>query len=311
LAKFYAAVDLGATNVRVGVGDTKGISNILSEPTDKSMGAQGIISQIIRMLKALPIKKFTSMGIGTIGPIDLDNGCIVNTPNLPFKIIPLIEPLQKEFDVKVAMLNDCSTAVLGERDYGAGIGIDNIVYVTLSTGIGGGALVDGHLLLGKDGNAVEIGHVMIDSSSPLVCGCGAKGHWEAYCSGNNIPNLARLMLAVYKGKTIIMQLARGDPNMITSEMVFQACKMGDPAAMKIVSKIGEVNAIGFSNIVNIFDPKLVTVGGSIALKNSELILNPINKRINDYLINRKPKIILTPLGSDAVLLGALSLARSI
>lgn len=305
----YAAIDIGATNIRVAIGDESGIYERLLEATDRTRGARGVISQIIRMLKTLDLKGLQSIGVGSIGPLRILEGCIVGAPNLPFKEIPIVKPLEEEFKVPVRLINDCSAAALGERIYGAGRGVNNLVYVTLSTGIGGGAIVDGHLLQGKDGNAHEVGHLTIDPNSELICGCGCRGHWEAYCGGMNIPNYARLLL---KGREIkkgpLLELAEGNLKGVTTEIIFRAARMGDPTALWIVERIGEINAVGFANIVNVYDPELITVGGSIALNNQELILRPIEHGITRYLINRKPRIIITPLGEDAVLHGALALA---
>ncbi len=308
MSRLYAAVDIGATNVRATSGDEDGLREKASERTDRDHGANGVSAQIIRMIRSLEIGELVSIGIGSIGPIDTCTGSIVNTPNFPFKTVPVIEPLTFEFHVPVRMLNDCSAAVLGEQRFGAGKGIRNLAYVTLSTGLGGGAIVDGHLLVGKDGNAVEIGHITIDPGSPLVCGCGCRGHWEAYCSGDNIPNFARLLLEGREDSSLLLELAGGDPTGITAKILFNAAKKGDPAAKHVVSKIGEVNAVGFADIVNAYDPELVTVGGSIALRNPDLILQPILKNIDRHLINRRPDIKITPLGDDAVLYGALALA---
>ncbi|GAI94384.1 unnamed protein product, partial [marine sediment metagenome] len=194
MGKRYAAVDIGATNVRVASGDVEGLTEKVVERTDRENGPKGVSAQIIRLVRSLEIEELAAIGVGSIGPIDIGTGSIVNTPNFPFKEIPVLEPLTFEFHVPVRMLNDCAAAVLGEKMYGAGKGLRNLVYVTLSTGLGGGAIVDGHVLIGKDGNAVEVGHLTIDPDSPLVCGCGCRGHWEAYSSGRNIPKYARLLL---------------------------------------------------------------------------------------------------------------------
>jgi glucokinase len=238
-------------------------------------------------------------------------GSIKNTPNFPYRDIPIVTPLRKTFRVPVSMFNDCSAAVLGERAYGAGKGIDNLVYVTLSTGLGGGAIVDGNLLTGKDGNAVEVGHLTIDPDSPMVCGCGCKGHWEAYSSGINMPTYARFLLGGVKMTGPLGKMTGGDPSEFTPENLFEAARRGDPHAMYVVRKVGEVNAVGFANIVNIFDPKLITIGGSIAIRNPELVLRPIIENIRHYTINRIPEIMITPMGDEAVLLGALTIARAL
>jgi len=309
LKRLYAAVDLGATNIRVAIGDEAGIRKKIIRRTDTSSGAEGITTQITNMIRTLHVEKIAAIGVGSIGPLNLDTGCVVDTPNLPFKKISIVNPLSEAFHVPVILMNDCSAAVLGEQAFGAGRGLRNIVYVTLSTGLGGGAIVDGHLLVGKDGNAVEIGHLTIDPASDLVCGCGCKGHWEAYCSGSNIPNYARLLMEGKEAEgSLLFRLAGGDLEGITTEVLFAAASEGDPLALWIVDKIGEINAIGFADIVNAYDPELITVGGSIALKNPAPILKPIKENIDRHLINRKPKIRVTPLGEDAVLYGALALS---
>ena len=308
MRRVYAAVDLGATSVRVAYGDETGINQKLTEATNKS-SADGIVDQIIRMIRDLGVEGPTVIGVGSIGPLNLDAGCVEGTPNLPFKRIPVIEPLSEAFHAPVRLMNDCSAAVLGEEAYGAGRGLRNIVYVTLSTGLGGGAMVDGHLLVGKDGNAVEIGHLTIDPDSELVCGCGCRGHWEAYCSGRNIPNYAGLLMREKEGAgSLLLDAAGGDPEGITAEALFAAATEGDPLALWIVRRIGEINAIGFADIVNAYDPELITVGGSVALRNPDLVLEPIKENIDRHLINRRPEIRITPLGEDAVLYGALALA---
>jgi len=307
----FLAVDIGATNVRVASGDFSGLGPKLSEGTDRENGPFGVSAQIVRMALELGMDSIEAVGVGSIGPIDLATGKIVNTPNYPFKEIPITEPLERELNAPVRMLNDCTAAVLGEHTFGAGKGMDNIVYVTLSTGLGGGAMVDGHLLIGKDGNAVEVGHVTIDPDSVLTCGCGSRGHWEAYSSGSGIPNFVRANLQQEDSDSLIIELAGGYEDAITPENLFEAAKRGDSAALRIVSELGRVNAIGFANIVNVYDPELITIGGSIALKNPELILDPIKTNIDMHLLNRRPEIILTPLSGDAVLYGALARALTL
>ena len=303
---FYIAVDLGATNVRVAVGEGSRIITSLSEETDRFHGPEGIPNQIIRMSKKLTcdseIKEVKAIGIGSIGPLDIKGGAIVGTPNLPFGRIPLVEPLSQTFKIPVKLLNDCRAAALGEHILGAGRGLENVAYVTLSTGIGGGAVVNGHLLTGKDGNAAEIGHFTIDPESPLICGCGRRGHWEAYCSGRNLPNYVRLLLGEL-GKRDISECYASPENL------FKAAEAGDETALWIAKKVGEVNAVGFSEVINAYDPEIISVGGAIALNNPDLILKPIKENTQFHAINRIPPIVITPLGREAVLYGALILAR--
>jgi len=304
----HIAVDIGATKIRVASGNREGIDEKIVETTDRMNGPEGVSMQMIRMIMELA-ENPRAIGVGSIGPIDLERGMITNTPNYPFKEIPVVEPLREAFGVPVKIVNDCTAGVLGEHVYGAGKGIYNLFYVTISSGLGGGAMVDGHLLVGKDGNAVEVGHLTIHPDSEMICGCGCPGHWEAYCGGMNIPRFAQMLLRRSDWrKSLLAVLCGGDARAITTEMIFDAAKQGDETALWIVDEVGKINAVGVADIVNAYDPELITIGGSVALNNPELILKPIMRYVARHVINRLPGIMITPLGGDIVLYGALALA---
>jgi len=318
--KFAVGVDLGATNVRVALGDENGrILARLSERTETDVGPKGISQQIIRMVRSLQFEGFKpekvkGVGIGSIGPLDLKRGGVVKPANIPFDFIPLVEPIKKAFGVPAYLLNDCTTAVIGEKEYGDGRNVQNLVYVTMSTGIGGGIYVDNHLLIGKDGNAHEIGHITIDFEGRLTCGCGKRGHWEAYCSAKNLPNYVQILLEGMDpkavDKSLLMKSAKGNRHNITSKMLYDAAKAGDALSMEIVEKVGLLNAMGFASIINVYDPELITVGGTMTLKNTDLIMEPIKRHVHEYTINRAPEIMITPLGDDVVLYGALAMVHT-
>ena len=304
----FIAVDIGATKIRVASGNREGIDEKIVEATDKANGPRGVPTQITKMIRKLEDKP-RAIGVGSIGPIDLEKGVITDTPNYPFNDIPVAGPLGEEFAAPVKIANDCTAGVLGEHVYGAGKGVYNLFYVTFSTGLGGGAMVDGHVLVGKDGNAVEVGHLTIDPESEILCGCGCPGHWEAYCGGVNIPRFARTLLQRSEWwNSLLAVLCGGDAEAITTETIFDAAKQGDETALRIVDEIGRINAVGVADIVNAYDPELITVGGSVALNNPELILKPIHRHVAKHVINRLPEIKITPLGEDIVLYGALALA---
>lgn len=256
--------------------------------------------------------KLVGIGVASAGPLDLKKG-VVKPANLPYESIPLVEPLEEALGLRVSLMNDANAAALGERNFGAGKGRENLVYVTISTGIGGGAIVDGHLLVGKDGNAAEIGHVVVDPAERLTCGCGGKGHWEAYCSGRGIPRLASLLAEeVPKGRADgPLRRILGRALEEQAAAIMKASSGAGPLGKRLVEEMGRLNAIGFANVVNVFDPSLITVGGGVALNNRELVMGPIRRLVPAYAVNRVPDIIITPLGDKAGLLGALSLAFGI
>ncbi|HDD42285.1 MAG TPA: ROK family protein [Nitrososphaeria archaeon] len=308
-------IDLGATNIRAALGSlSSGIIRKLRRRTVGEKAEDAVSKQLIDLVREVAgreLEKVQAIGIGSIGPIDVWRGAILNPPNAPFRNVPIAEALSEEFKVPAYLVNDCAAAVLGERCFGAGKGLENLVYVTLSSGIGGGAIVDGNLLLGKDGNAAEIGHIVVDLEGRLTCNCGGRGHWEAYCSGRGIPAFAKYLMEedpeAFRGSRL-MRLAAGGK--LSPESVFELAKSGDRGALKVVEEVGRLNAMGFASIINVYDPELITVGGSITLNNQPLILNPILGKVKEYSVNRLPELRVTPLGEDVVLYGAIALASN-
>jgi len=309
MKKFGIAVDIGATNIRVALGDRKGtlIKKIKRKTAQKGNEltlANQIIDMILELINENNLKDIKGIGIGSIGPLDIKKGWIVNTPNLGIKNSNIVKPLRNFFNIPVYLLNDCVAAVWGEKHFGAGRKYKNIVYITISTGIGGGVIVDDHLLLGKDGNAHEVGHIVIDYKSKLRCGCGRIGHWEGYASGINIPNFIMYYLKKKKVKNI--PWVKG----LTSEEFFGLVKKGDKFAREVLKELSKIYAAGIASVINVYDPELLTLGGSVFLNNYELLFPPIKRYLRLYLLNRKPRIIKTPLGGDIVLYGGLALVFS-
>ena len=307
------AVDLGATRVRVCVGSSSGkLSRRKTMVMRITPEVDDYLGQLVRLVsRTIEGVKVGGVCVASPGPLDLKRGMITGTANLPYPEVPIVDALQDALGTNVHLVNDANAAALGEWLWGAGRGLRNVFYLTISTGIGGGAIVDGRLLLGKEGNAAEVGHVTIDSRGELTCGCGRKGHWEAYCSGRGIPKLANLMSSRFaegekrgfSGSPLAGPRAYGD-----APSVFKAAAKGDRFAKRVVAEVGRLNAIGVANVTDTFDPQLLTIGGGVALNNPEMVVPPIKKIAPDYAINRVPEIRMTPLGDDAGLLGALSAA---
>jgi len=313
--RFAFGVDLGGTNVRVVLGDDGGnIIARLSEKTEIKEGPEGVSRQIIRMIRSIKVAGFkleeaAGVGIGSAGPLDLKKGGLLKPTNIPYDFVPLVEPIRDALGLETRLLNDCSAAVMGERFFGAGRGIENLAYITISTGIGGGIYVDGHLLLGKDGNATEVGHFTVDYDGSLVCGCGRRGHWEAYCSGKNIPNYVELALKEKSPNDVERSSLSNMRRMgkVSAKALYMAAEKGDSLALQIVGEIGNLNAVGFACVNDAYDPELITVGGSVTLNNKRLVIEPIRRYISEHTRNRVPEIMVTPLGGDIVLYGALAL----
>ena len=314
--KYVVGVDLGGTWTRVVLSDCRGnLLEKVNEKVDKASSV-AISRQLVRLARFL-LKKHSvkgaallGVGIASAGPLDMKKGVLINPTNLPFDLIPLVEPVRKELGVPTCLINDCVGAALGEANFGAARGIENFVYVTISTGIGGGAIVNGTLLLGKDGNGHEIGHLVIDCEGRLTCGCGKRGHWEAYCSGSNIPNYVRMrfdeMDTKIVRKSALHKKFQGDFSQLCAADLFNTAKGGDRLALGLVGEIGIMNAMGFANVTNVYDPSLITVGGTVTLRNMDAVLLPIGKNIGDYTVNRIPEIRVTALGEDVGVYGAVA-----
>jgi glucokinase len=314
--KNLIGVDLGGTWVRVVLSDEKGnFKEKITEKVDKS-SSKAISKQIIRITRFLCKKHgfdeatLRGMAIASAGPLNQKKGALIKPTNLPFEYVSLTKPIEEELAVPACLINDCVGAALGESTFGAAKGLDNYVYITISTGIGGGAIVDGTLLLGKDGNGHEVGHLTIDYSGRLMCGCGRRGHWEAYCSGRNIPNFVRMRVKEIDeriaSESLLLKRSEGDLSKLSAADLFLAAKNKDNLSIQLVEEIGVLDAIGIANVINAYDPSLITVGGTVTLKNKKMILSPIKKYVKEYAVNRVPKIMATPLGEDAGVYGAVA-----
>lgn len=316
MGKLVAGMDIGGTYLRGVLSDEQGKFLVEFKEKIDLKSERTIVEQIVRAIRSLcksknlKVSALEGIAIASTGPLDMQKGILVNPTNIPFPKVPLTGPVGKELGVPVYLLNDCTAAVLGEREFGAGKGIDDLVYVTIGTGIGGGAIVDGHLLLGKDGNAAEIGHMVVDPSGRLKCGCGKRGHWEAYCSGKNISNFVKMRLEEMDEGTVKNSLLskhlKGKSLMIESKHLFEAARAGDELSLQLVEEIGTFNAIGIANVVNVYDPSLITMGGSGVLKDRDLVIKPIEEHVGDYARNRIPQISVTPLSEEVGLYGAVA-----
>ncbi len=319
---YLVGVDIGGTSVRVAIAPSNNVQSMqrLKQDTAKT-DAEAISQQVITMIEELVTKMkvnrqdIKAIGIATAGPIDAEKGEVFNNANLGFRIIPLKEPIAKKFPgIHVNIINDCRSAVLGVHCFEAlPEEKDNVGYVTISTGIGGGFIVNGHLVLGKEGNASEVGHGTIAPKSGVRCNCGAEGCWEAFSSGTAIAKHAVTALTAHptEGKTL-RDLVKGDLTQIAAKDVYAASRKGDELAQRIVDQATFYNGLGLGLINNYYDPKVIYLGGSM-LKDEQQILPPLRecfaKNAIEFTINHPPLLKKTTLGDEVGLLGALALGK--
>ena len=285
------AIDLGATWTRVAVAKPTGeILSLHKWPTPRtSSEISRSIQEHIRWLHSQGVDKNAGVGVASVGLLSVRKGMILMAPNIGRIRVKIVDAIRSSHDGEITLLNDCNAAVLGEWMLGAGKNLRNLVYITISTGIGGGAVVDGRLLMGKDGNAAEIGHIVLDHESKIRCGCGGYGHWEAMCSGVGLMKLARHITSGGNWK---------DAGEIISDFIGN-----DRRARKVVEIASKLNAAGLASVINAYDPEVVTVGGSLGLSHNAILVKMAKKHLARYQTVRA-RIIATPLGGNAPLLGA-------
>jgi len=306
----YLGVDLGATTIRAVVGDRAGqVAGSHRTATPRGSTGIAVTEAVLTAVReacadaGVDPAAIVAAGIGAIGPLDRDEGDVVDPANLPgVDRIPLVGPLHSLLSTdRITLHNDATAGAIGERFFGDGV--DHLVYLTLSTGIGAGAVVDGHVLEGWRGNAAEVGHVTLDPDG-RPCGCGGTGHWEAYGGGANIPGYAR---DLYDGEAT--DLPVDDANAaLDAAAVFDADAAGDDFAARVVDRIGRWNALGVAMVVHAYAPRVVAVGGGVARNNPGRVLGPIRERLPDHVATTVPEVRLADEDGGAVVRGALASA---
>lgn len=251
----------------------------------------------------------SAIGVGVPGLVDR-TGVLRFGPNVPGVVdLDLTGPLRRRFGLAVVAVNDASCAALAEHRLGAARGTDHAVVVTQGTGIGGGIIIDGRLLLGANGFAGEPGHVLVDPSGP-PCACGVDGHWEAVASGTGLANLARQLLAEGRGRRMLA-LADGDPVALRGEHVSAAFADGDPDAAEVLHRFACWVARGLGGLIAIFDPEVVVLGGGLAAISDHFLDEVRTALPADVLAweHRPPvRVVAAELGPDAGAIGAALLA---
>jgi glucokinase len=222
---------------------------------------------------------------------------------------PLKDLLQQELGLPVYVGNDANLAGLGEHRYGAGRGVSHLVYLTVSTGIGGGVIVAGKLLLGADGLAGEVGHMTLEAQGPR-CNCGNTGCLEALAAG---PAVARQgAAALNRGESPgLSALAHGQAELVTAKTVVEAARNGDVVARSVVDRAGFYLGVGVVNLIHLFNPQLVVIGGGFAIGAGEMLFEPVRRAVEERVMppfRQALRIVPAALGDDAGLMGAAALA---
>lgn len=310
MKNYVVGVDLGGTKISTALSDLEGkIINQTTIPTDAHEGEVPVLNRIINSIEkvvndsAVSYEDIKGIGIGSPGPLDAKQGIIITTPNLPFKNFNLVKPISEKFGVPVFLDNDANVAAIGEFMFGAGKGAENIVFFTVSTGVGGGAILNGKVYRGHTSNALEIGHMTVAPHGPR-CNCGNVGCVEATSSGTAIAKRAHEALST-KVETSLRKYEN-----VTSYEVFVEAAAGDPVAKDIIDDAMNYLGIAVANSVSIFDPEYVIIGGGVS-KAGDVVFDTVRKVVNKRCFKsmaESVKIVPAGLGTDAGLIGAVALA---
>ena len=310
---YYVGIDLGGTNTKIGVVDKEG--NKIFTTTIKTESIDGYeisLNRIADILKEnlkeyeIPLDKVGGVGIGVPGPV-VQTRIVKFFANFPWpENLNLAEEFEKRIGLKVRADNDVNVITLGEMWKGAGKGHSNVLGIAIGTGIGGGIILNGQLVSGKNGTGGEIGHTKLVRDGKL-CGCGQKGCWEAYASATGLIREAQGRLIVNK-KNQLYEMTKGRE--LEAKDVFDAAKAGDKFSVDIVDYEAEYLAMGISNLLNTLDPEIVVLGGGVSLAGDFLIVR-VKESLKKYALPSALeglKIVQAELGNDAGILGAAYLA---
>ncbi|WP_026883584.1 ROK family protein [Clostridium akagii] len=310
--KYVIGIDLGGTKINGALADLEG--NVISQhiiPTNASEGEEKVLNRIFQVIeKVLTDASKTSedikaIGIGSPGPLDAKKGIIISTPNLPFDNFELIKPIKEKFNIPTYLDNDANVAAIGEHIFGAGKGTENMVFITVSTGVGGGAIINGKIYRGNTCNALEIGHTTIEKDGPR-CNCGNYGCVEALASGTAIGKRANE--AVERGEETSLKNYKE----LTSYEVFKEAKQGDKVASGILDSCLNYLGICVANIIATFDPEMVIIGGGVS-HGGNIVFDKVREVVKERCLESMANacsIVPAGLGADSGVIGAVALAIS-
>jgi len=268
------AVDLGGTKIYSALVGRNGEiiceSKCLTGPED---GVDAVIGRIANSLKCVCSASEQPVGIGVAVPayIDSEKGVILFAPNLKWRDVDLKRALEESFNLPVWMDNDANLAALGEHRYGAGRGYHDLVYITVSTGVGGGLILKNQLYRGAFRGAGEFGHMIVDAHGP-ICSCGNKGCLEGLASGKAIMREARELVRAGRGKGILV--AAESLERVDACAVGKAAEAGDPEAREILASAGRHLGRAIASVANLLNPEVFIIGGGVACGVGELLLEP-------------------------------------
>jgi glucokinase len=305
-------VDIGGTKIAAGVVDEKG-SILDTVKVATPLTAEKVVDAIagaVRVLSAShPVE---AVGIGAAGYVDDQRATVLFAPNINWRHEPLKDKVEERVGVPVVVENDANAAAWGEYRFGAGQGHDDVICITLGTGLGGGIIIGNKLRRGRFGVAGEFGHLRMVPDG-LLCGCGSQGCWEQYASGRALVRYAKQRAAAQpENAQLLLSLGDGTPECIEGHHISEAARAGDPVALDSFRELARWAGAGLADLASLFDPSAFIVGGGVS-DEGELVLEPIRKAFRRRLVGGRyrphAQVLAAQLGGSAGLVGAADLAR--
>jgi glucokinase len=315
MAKLYVGIDLGGTNLKLGLVTPQGdLRHALSRPTEAERGPDhvlGLMADAVRDIcreARFPLADVGAVGVGAPGPLDTKTGTVVFAPNLPgWRDIRVRDRLEALLGRPVVLENDANVAGYGEFRCGAARGVRNMFLLTLGTGIGGGIVLGGRLFRGTTDTGAELGHIIIERGG-RPCGCGAKGCLEAYASATAV--VARTRERIAAGRTSVLAPRRAD---LSCKDVFDAAAAGDPLAAEIVRETADCLGVGIASLLHVLNPEMVVLTGGM-MGAGEAFLEEVRRTVRATAFERAYEacsIRWSALGGDAGVLGAALAAEAL
>ncbi len=310
--KLFLGIDIGGTKTAIALENVCG-ERIAARVLPTQSDAFDTIERISKAIEAMLGEndaELISIGIACPSPLDIEKGLVMSPSNLrEWNNFPIVKLFEERFKVPVILENDANAAALGEYIHGAGRGYKNIVYVTVSTGIGGGIILNGEIFHGVGAGAGELGHTIVQPDG-VKCNCGSVGCVETICAGVHIARRAKEKLA--SGIVSLMNEIEGNINNVSAKTVVEAARRGDESAVEIWDETCKFLAIGIANAVTLIAPEAVVIGGGIAAATGAMLFAPLRKLIPKYVSMipaDKINILPAELGNESGVCGALALAK--
>ena len=315
----YIGIDIGATNLKAGLVDDRG--RILATQKMKIVQIESpdaLARNLARMTQELAeevgvsMEEIFSIGVGVPGVVEIRSGSLQYSCNLPFRRVPLRRLFHKYLNKPLYLENDGNCAAVGEYYAGAGRSSKRFVTITLGTGIGGGIIHNGKIYHGSNGMAGEVGHMVIEQNG-LPCPCGRHGCWEQYASATALKRMTVEALAAHPDSGLARVVAENDGH-VSGQSAFIAAREGDPVGQAVCDRYVDYLACGVINVVNIFQPDTLAIGGGVSNEAEEQLLLPIQQRVSRESIpcgkDRRTHIVKAQLGNRAGLIGAALLGKN-